>query len=292
MYQIDAFAERPFEGNPAAVCLLSTWLPDPVLVAIAAENNLSETAFVLTDAEPMQLRWFTPREEVPLCGHATLAAGYVVLEFVDTEQSRTEFQTRSGSVAVSRGQDQFELAFPRLRPKGIEPVPAKFQKAIGEEILELLVQHDDPNYFAILRDEDAVRRLLPDLRAVEEFHPYGLAVSAPGDEVDFVSRYFAPGYGIPEDPVTGSIHCALGPYWSARIGRSELRAVQLSERGGRLGLRIEENQVLLTGQAALYLQGEIRLPSVLGVVPQRTSKSKEPSAVTASPDAPLVENRK
>lgn len=261
MYQVDAFADAVFQGNPAAVCLLRDWLPDDTLRAIAAENNLSETAFVIPDGDPMPLRWFTPRQEVSLCGHATLAAGCVVLTFFTPEREVATFTSAFGTLSVSRAEDRFAVDLPAVRVAAADrPLPGALLEGLGAEPVEVLIAHDDPNWFAILENEAVVASLRPDLVRLEELHPCGVAVSARGTSADFVSRYFCPGYGIPEDPVTGSIHCALGPWWAAQLGRTSLTARQLSARGGDLAVHMAGDRVLLEGGAACYLAGEIRLP--------------------------------
>lgn len=260
LYQVDAFAESVFRGNPAAVCPLPGWLPDETLRAVAAENALSETAFFLPDEDPMPLRWFTPVQEVPLCGHATLAAGFVVLTRLFPEREVALFSSRSGSLTVSREGAGFSLDLPALPLERAEPPPPPLVRGLGVEPVEVWIGREDPNYFAVLDDEAAVAALRPDLALLEGLHPRGVAATAPGESADFVSRYFAPGYGIPEDPVTGSIHCALGLYWADRLGRRRLEARQLSRRGGRIGVRVEGERVHLTGAAACYMSGEIHLP--------------------------------
>lgn len=261
-FQVDAFADAVFQGNPAAVCVLSGWLPDGTLQAIAEENNLSETAFLVEGEEPVPLRWFTPREEVPLCGHATLAAGHVVLELLAPDRDAVTFASGSGPLTVSRdgGDGRFALDFPALGLEVVRTPPAALRRGLGVEPAEVLVNHDDPNYFVVLDDEERLSALRPELTPFEELHPYGVAVTAPGRSTDFVSRYFAPSYGIPEDPVTGSIHCALGPYWADRSGRRTLDARQLSPRGGRLAISVRDTRVRLAGGTALYLSGELLLP--------------------------------
>lgn len=258
-YQVDAFADRVFRGNPAGVCLLSGWLPDSLLQAIAAENNLSETAFVAMDREPAHIRWFTPTAEVPLCGHATLAAGAVLLGILDPQCPRVEFHSRSGVLAVGRVGDRYHVDLPRLELEPCAP-PAVLADALGLPTGDVWVCRADPNYYVILNSENEVAALRPDLSLLTRLHPCGVAVSAPGHSADFVSRYFAPGYGIPEDPVTGSIHCGLGPLWGDRLNRSSLVAVQLSPRGGRLELEVGDETVRLWGEAVTYLSGQIVVP--------------------------------
>lgn len=261
IFQVDAFTDRIFGGNPAAVCPLEDWLPDELLQAIAAENNLSETAFFLTGRDPSPLRWFTPRSEVPLCGHATLAAAYVAMAHLHPERTETAFETLSGRLTVRRTSAGFLLDFPAVPIERTDP-PDCLLEGLGLMPREVWVSEGDPNYLAILDSQAEVDKLRPDLRALERLHPHGVAVSAVGDRADFVSRYFAPGYGIPEDPVTGSIHCALGPYWSDRLGRRRLAALQLSPRGGTLGVRVRGERVELEGNAVSYLSGMIELDAV------------------------------
>ena len=260
LYQVDAFADEVFQGNPAAVCPLPEWLPDETLQAIAAENNLSETAFLVPGEDPVPLRWFTPRQEVPLCGHATLAAAFVVLTYLEPERDSVTFESRSGPLRVFRDDDGFALDFPALRAEGMDAVPDALPEGLGVDFVDVRVTHEDPNYLAILESQDVVADLQPDLWTLETLHPYGVAVSAPGTATDFVSRYFAPGYGIPEDPVTGSIHCALAPYWAERLGRERLSARQASERGGRLDLVVAGERVHIEGTAVTYMTGEIVVP--------------------------------
>lgn len=257
IFQVDAFAEEIFRGNPAAVCLLETELPDETLQSIAQENNLPETAFFRPDDDRPDLRWFTPRQEVPLCGHATLAAGYVALERLRPEADAITFETLSGPLKVSRAGTGFRLDFPAVQSQEVDRIPGDLIDGLGLEPEQLRKTVGDPNYLAILSAENDVRAVQPDLSLLERLHPAGVAVSAPGEKADFVSRYFAPSYGIPEDPVTGSIHCALGPYWSERLGTTRMTAHQLSERSGRLEVQIRDDRVLLTGEARLYLEGQV-----------------------------------
>lgn len=257
LHWVDAFTDAVGRGNPAAVCTFTEWPPDEVMQRMAAENGLSETAFLLTDRDPTPLRWFTPTEEVGLCGHATLAAGYVVLDVLASDRESVTFSTRGGELTVTRSGEGFTIDLPALEMRPVDDPPPALRDGLAVESAETWTTASDPNYFVILKDEADVERLRPDLRRLEELHPHGVAVSAPGDEVDFVSRYFAPSYGIPEDPVTGSIHCALGPYWSRRLESAELEAAQLSARGGQLGIQIAEERVRLTGRVACYLTGAI-----------------------------------
>lgn len=264
LYQVDAFASEVFRGNPAAVCPLREWLPDTMLQAIAEENNLAETAFFVAAGDGWELRWFTPRHEVPLCGHATLASAYVLLRHLQPELSGVCFSSASGELRVSRDGELFTLDFPAMPASPCDEVPEALLRGADVSPQEVLVVEEDPNLYVVLERRSDVAALEPDLGAWEALHPYGVVVTAPGDpddEVDFVSRYFAPSYGIPEDPVTGSIHCALAPYWAGRLGRRQLRARQLSRRGGELLCRVEGERVMLSGPAVLYLRGEITVPS-------------------------------
>lgn len=257
LYWVDAFADAVGEGNPAAVCPLEDWLPDDVLRAVAAENGLSETAFVLTDRDPMDLRWFAPAGEVELCGHATLAAAFVVLTLLEPQREDVTFATRAGDLTVSRQGDGFTLELPVLSMRREKTVPRHLAAGLGAEPSGVWSTADDPNYVAIFGSEEDVRALEPDLSRLERLHPCGVAVSAPGESVDYVCRYFAPGYGIPEDPVTGSIQCSLGPYWAHRLDRSDLAAAQLSRRGGRLDIQVAGDRVRITGRVTCYMTGAI-----------------------------------
>ena len=250
--QVAAFAEAPFEGNPAAICRLEAWLPEALMQAIAAENNLSETAFVLGANGHYWIRWFTPSCEVDLCGHATLAAGDVVFRR-EPEQDSLLFQTRSGPLVVDREDDWITLDFPVQRAQVCLP-PAGLEKAIGATPQSCLLGVD---LIAVYADEETIRTLRPDQERVAALPGRGLIVTAPGRNVDIVSRFFAPGCGIPEDPVTGSAHCSLTPYWCERFGTSVLNARQLSARGGSLRCRLQGERVLISGKVIPYLSGSI-----------------------------------
>lgn len=255
MWQVDAFAGRVFAGNPAAVCLLESWPDDGLLQAIAAENNLSETAFLVRQAEGFDLRWFTPAKEVALCGHATLAAAKVLFDLRGWPEETIRFRTRRhGVLTVAKRGEFFEMDFPAL-PAYAVPVPEGLGAALGVEPRQVLASTDD--WLAVLDDEETVRNLKPDLAAVATFNCRCLVPTARGRTADFVSRAFAPRYGIPEDPVTGSAHCALAPYWAGVLGKQELRAVQVSARGGEVQCRVAGDRVKLAGQAAVYLAGMI-----------------------------------
>lgn len=261
-WQVDAFSERPFGGNPAGVCLLESWLPDRTLAAIADENRLSETAFLVpldgSDGVDAHLRWFTPSgDEVDLCGHATLASAHVLFEEIGEPGPELRFRTRSGALTVSRDGERLAMDFPS-RPAEPCETPAALIDGLGTEPVEAARAVD---YLAELPDEAAVRALDPDMRALRELDGRGVIATAPGQEVDFVSRFFAPKLGVPEDPVTGSAHCTLAPYWSGRLGRTEMHARQVSERGGEVWCADRGERVEVSGGAALYLEGEIRVPA-------------------------------
>jgi PhzF family phenazine biosynthesis protein len=253
MYQVDAFTDRRFAGNPAAVCPLEEWLPDSTMQAIAEENSLSETAFFVAEESDFRLRWFTPVVEVDLCGHATLASAYVILEHLDRGREQVVFETRSGRLAVTRDGDLLVLDFPSYPAASCEE-PAGLIQALGREPEQILLAHE---YMAVYADQEAVAGLSPDMRALQATDAFGVIVTAPGEECDFVSRFFAPAAGIPEDPVTGSAHCALTPYWSARLGKRRLRARQISARGGELYCEDQGDRVAIAGRATLYLEGRI-----------------------------------
>jgi predicted PhzF superfamily epimerase YddE/YHI9 len=257
IFQVDAFAERPFAGNPAAVCPLDAWLPDALMQAIAQENNLSETAFVLRDPGGWAIRWFTPEMEVDLCGHATLASAWVVLERLEPGASEVTFRSPSGPLRVERGAGgMLRMVFPRRPGRPIDP-PELLVRAIGRRPRETLLARD---LMAVVETEEQVRALAPDLAAVRELDALGLIVTAPGREVDFVSRFFVPRAGIAEDPVTGSAHCTLVPYWSARLGKRALEARQVSRRGGALRCEDLVDAVSIAGRATLFLEGAMEVP--------------------------------
>lgn len=255
MYVVDAFADRIFTGNPAAVCLLEQWLPDPVLRSIAAENNLSETAFVVRGAGCHSLRWFTPEVEVDLCGHATLAAAHVLYTQEGSGGEILRFETRSGTLSVTRHDDWIRLDFPS-RPAEDCEMPADLETGLGRAPSRVARSRD---YLAVFETEAEVRGLTPDFTALARVDALGIIATAPGDTCDFVSRFFAPRAGIPEDPVTGSAHCTLIPYWSARLDRRDLVARQVSRRGGELRCEDRGGRVGILGQAVTYSIGSIRI---------------------------------
>ncbi len=253
LYQIDAFTERVFAGNPAAVCPLDAWQDDALLQRIAAENNLAETAFFVPEDDGYRLRWFTPTVEVDLCGHATLASAFVLFTELGYTGEAVRFQTRSGLLVVRRDGGRLVMDFPSRPPEPVEADPLVLP-GLGAQPEELLASRD---YFAVYPNEAAVRALRPDMALLGRIDRQGVIATAPGDEVDFVSRYFAPAAGVPEDPVTGSAHCTLIPYWSRRLGQKELRARQVSERGGELFCADHGDRVTIAGSAVKYLTGTI-----------------------------------
>ncbi|NLV30323.1 MAG: PhzF family phenazine biosynthesis protein [Acidobacteria bacterium] len=256
-YHVDAFTSRVFAGNPAGVCILERWPGDADLQAIAAENNLPETAFLLPDGGGWELRWFSPTTEVALCGHATLAAAFVLFSRRGVKEPAVRFTTRhSGRLTVRREGDLLALDFP-ARPV-LGAIGARdLEAALGLLPLEAHTSAED--LLAVLDSEQTVRRLDPDIAALGRLPCRGVIVTARGDRCDFVSRFFAPRVGIPEDPVTGSAHCVLIPYWAAKLGKGSLHAFQVSRRGGELFCENRGGRVAISGRAALYLEGTIRL---------------------------------
>lgn len=261
VYHVDAFTRAVFGGNPAAVCPLEAWLPDGTLHHIAAENNLSETAFVVRTGEGRyDLRWFTPTTEVDLCGHATLATAYVLRRFRGDSSEPLRFSTRSGELNITTDGDGFTLDFP-ARPAERVPPSAALSFALGAEPDEVWKAHD---HLCVFATEADVRALAPDMVRLQAVASHGVMVTAPADPTlspgaDFVSRFFAPAIGIPEDPVTGSTHCTLAPFWADRLGRTSLRARQVSSRTGDMQCDVQGDRVLLTGHAVCYLEGTIKI---------------------------------
>lgn len=262
-YVIDAFQNGPFTGNPAAVVPLEHWPEDSTLQAIAAQNNLSETAFLIDRGTVIDLRWFTPSQEIDLCGHATLASAHALYAELEDSREELRFQTRGGELIVARDGDGYRMDFPAAPPKA-EPVPADVAQAalesIGQDVGEVLEAASC--LFVVMDDPAAVRSIEPDTRAIAGLPGGHIYVSAPGDEgYDFVDRVFAPGVGIPEDPATGSAHCSFAPYWAERLGKTELTAFQASERGGYFTCRWREadNRVDLIGSCRTFLRGAISI---------------------------------
>lgn len=243
LYHLDAFASRLFSGNPAAVCPLQEWPDDALMQSIAAENNLSETAFFTGKGGRYELRWFAPEAEVDLCGHATLATAWLILHRLEPDLQSVEFETRSGLLRVERAGDRLKMIFPAL-PLRLCPVAPALSRALPLQILEV---YESMDYLVVCESAAALRTVCPDLEALKSLDLRGVTITAPGEDCDLVSRVFAPKFGIPEDPVTGSAHCYLAPYWSARLNKRRLHARQLSKRGGEL-----ECEILAGGQVALY----------------------------------------
>jgi len=252
-YQVDAFSANVFGGNPAAVVPLSAWLADVELQAIAEENNLSETAFYVPVETGFELRWFTPVAEVDLCGHATLATAHVLFQHERFSASVISFHTRSGELLVRCSGELYEMNFPAKQPIACH-VPELLVRALGVQPLEVLAADD---YLAVFDSEATVRSLTPNMSLLAELDLRGVMVTAPGLKTDFVSRFFAPKLGIPEDPVTGSAHCVLAPYWAKHLNRSTMTAFQCSRRGGDVGCRLEGDRVFLTGRAVTFMQATI-----------------------------------
>lgn len=257
LFQLDAFTNQRFSGNPAAVMPMARFPDDAVMQALAAENNLAETAFLVREGDDYRLRWFTPVTEVPLCGHATLASAAVVMERLEPGRRSVVFQSKSGPLTVTRTSAGYVLDFP-ARPSEKTHVPPGLADALGVEPVDVFVNAF--NYMAVLESESIVRQLAPDMAAIARLDRPGVIVTAAGEgRYDCVSRYFAPAKGIPEDPVTGAAHCMLAPYWAARLGKLELRAYQASMRGGELTCRVVGQRVQLEGQCVFYLEGEAEI---------------------------------
>ena len=255
LYQIDAFASKLFEGNPAAVCPLDEWLPEETMQLIAAENNLSETAFFVPRNQGFHIRWFTPVSEVDLCGHATLASAYVLFNILDYEKDRIEFESRSGLLAVSRDNGWIIMDFPAQPPISCD-TPEEIIAAFSKAPVECLKSED---YIVVFEHETDVAMANPDMELLKKLDLRGIAITANSSQYDFVARFFAPRYGIPEDPVTGSAYTQLAPYWASRIGSKKLSAKQLSSRGGELLCEVVDDRVLIYGKARQYLLGQIEI---------------------------------
>jgi PhzF family phenazine biosynthesis protein len=258
IFQVDAFSDKVFGGNPAAICPLESWLPDETLQAIAQENNLAETAYFVRAGERYHLRWFTPVVEVDLCGHATLASAYVLFHQLSAKGETVCFDTKSGELKVTREGDLLKMDFPSRPPVKVT-VDAGLAEALGGKPSEILAARD---YLAVYDSEEEVLALRPDMAALTRIDRFAFIATARGKNCDFVSRFFAPAKGIPEDPVTGSAHCTLIPYWAEKLGKSTLHARQISARGGELFCRLLDDRVEIAGRAVLYLKGRIWVPSV------------------------------
>ena len=254
IYQVDAFTKEAFKGNPAAVCPLDEWLDAELMQRIALENNLSETAFFVKKDDIYEIRWFTPTFEIDLCGHATLASAFVIFEILKAEDARVEFHShKSGALSVEKKGDRLVLDFPS-RPVSPVEIPDGLIEAIGKQPKEVFKARD---YFLVYETEQEIADLKPDFSALLKIDTHAVIVTAKGDSADFVSRFFAPEVGINEDPVTGSAHCNLIPYWAEKLSKTELFARQISARGGELFCELNGNRVKIGGNAALYMKGEI-----------------------------------
>ncbi len=257
LFQVDAFTHGPFTGNPAAVCILTEPVTEETMQKIAMENNLSETAFITRGRDEWLIRWFTPAEEVDLCGHATLASAFVVMNILEPQSEKVIFRSRvMGHLTVRKKGDLLELDFPVDHPAECD-LPAFISESLGIAPVESYMGRSD--YMLIYNDESDIRMMRPDFRKLAQAGSRGVIVTAPGETVDFVSRFFCPQIGIDEDPVTGSAHTTLTPYWSARLGKTSLKAKQLSSRGGYLECTLAGDRVRIAGTALLYLKGEICL---------------------------------
>jgi PhzF family phenazine biosynthesis protein len=257
IFQIDAFTTRRFAGNPAAVMPMDSFPADAVLQAIAAENNLAETAFLVPEGGDYRLRWFTPKVEVPLCGHATLASAAVVMERLEPGRNGVVFHSASGPLTVKRAGAGYVMNFP-ARPFELVSAPSGLAEALSIVPVEVFANRF--NYLALLESAQVLRKLAPDMAALARMDRPGVIVTAPGDGIyNFISRYFAPAKGIPEDPVTGAAHCMLAPYWAKRLGKTEFRAYQASRRGGEIICRVLRDRVELEGTCIFYLEGEVEI---------------------------------
>jgi PhzF family phenazine biosynthesis protein len=256
MYQVDAFTEKLFHGNPAAVCPLDAWLPDNLMQQIAMENNLAETAFFVKENGRYRIRWFTPALEVDLCGHATLATAFVICNHENSAADTVEFDSRSGVLSVRKNGDLLTLNFPSDPPKRMA-VPHEWISGTGVEPVESY--HGKSDYMLVYSAQEEIERMQPDMAKIAKIPARGIIVTAEGRDVDFVSRFFAPQSGVAEDPVTGSAHTTLTPYWAERLGKDELTAMQLSKRRGWLQCRLDGDRVEISGRACPYFQGEIEI---------------------------------
>ena len=260
IYKVDAFTNKLFSGNPAAVCPLDDWLPDAVMQSIALENNLSETAFFIKDKDKFFLRWFTPKVEIDLCGHATLATAHIIYTEMDYQSDNIAFNIKSGDVLnVTRRQNKLTMNFPAYEPKIIDQNLDELSDIFGFRPTLFF----NSNYgLAVFNNEEEIIKIEPNLNALEKLSYNGIIVTAPGRNVDFVSRFFGPKLGIPEDPVTGGAHCALSPYWSKRLNKKDMIAMQLSKRGGVIYCSYLNDRVNMGGEAITYMQGEILLDNI------------------------------
>jgi PhzF family phenazine biosynthesis protein len=255
-YQVDAFTDRLFGGNPAGVCPLDKWLPDDIMQKIAMENNLSETAFFIRKDNRFHIRWFTPKVEVNLCGHATLASAHVIFHYLDFNGATVSFESRSGILNVNREGDLLVLDFPANKPVRTA-LPDDFVQALNITPVQCFRGKED--YLLLYKSQQEIEALMPDFRYLEKVDARAVIVTAPAEKVDFVSRFFAPRVGVDEDPVTGSAHTVLIPFWAEKLGKTEMKALQLSRRGGTLFCRLRGDRVDIGGNAVTFIKGEISL---------------------------------
>lgn len=256
LFQADAFASTLFKGNPAAVIPLNEWLPDMTMQQIASENNLSETAFFIPEGDHFHIRWFTPKSEVKLCGHATLATAHILFNELNFQGELISFNSKSGILIVRKTEDKLQLDFPADLVKPIAKNP-ELEKALGAE--PIAAYKGSTKHLLLFDSEEIIRNLKPNFHLLKQTDARGVIVTSKGDEVDFVSRFFAPKVGIDEDPVTGSAHTLLVPFWSGKLKKTELNALQLSERGGQLWCTLAGDRVLIAGKAITYMRGEIEI---------------------------------
>ncbi|RVU02946.1 PhzF family phenazine biosynthesis protein [Mucilaginibacter limnophilus] len=255
IYQVDAFTDKLFGGNPAAICPLTEWLPDEMMQKIAVENNLAETAFFVKNKTGYKLRWFTPEYEIDLCGHATLATAHIIFTELGYTADTLEFETvKAGTLTVAKQGDKYLMDFPSRPPQPASLPDGLIEALGGKQPVEVLKSRD---YFLVYESEYDIRNTAPDFSLLSKIDTLGVIITAPGIEADFVSRFFAPSAGIPEDPVTGSAHCNLIPYWAEKLGKNELRAYQLSARKGELWCEHKGDRALMAGKAVTFLKGEI-----------------------------------
>ncbi len=257
IYQVDSFSSQLFKGNPAAVIILEKWLSDGMMQNIAMENNLSETAFVAPHKSELYIRWFTPTTEVDLCGHATLAAAHVLFNHEDYEGFQVTFHSKSGPLTVEKIDEELVLDFPMDTFRKVDELPLLLKMNLKDDVTEIYKGKND--YMFVFEDQKHIKNFYPEFNMIELLDSRGLIITAPGEECDFVSRYFAPQYGIPEDPVTGSTHTLLTPYWGNRLGKTKLSARQLSKRGGKLKCSINGSRVLIGGYCKTFFKGILSL---------------------------------
>jgi len=263
LFQIDAFTEKVFRGNPACVCPVDKWPKDLLMQSMALENNVPETAFFSGGAGKYKLRWFTPLQEVDLCGHATLASAWVIFNVMEKKRDHISFDTKSGLLHVTRAdKDLMAMDFPARPAERVLDPPPELLDGLGMLPREVWASRD---YMCVYENEGQVRALRPDMALLTKLDKLGVIVTSRGQTADFVSRFFAPKAGIPEDPVTGSSHCTLIPYWAERLGKQELHALQISRRGGELFCMPRGDRVAIAGRCVLYLKGAVEVPGTAGV---------------------------